>query len=46
MFERSMKLLKWSTLKGKVVEKKASSTAKIELNPKVLGLGPVFIIKL
>lgn len=40
-----MKLLKWKTLKGKVSEK-IVSTAKVEVNPKIQGLGPDFIVKL
>lgn len=40
-----MKLFKWRTLCGKVVQKTVS-TSKIEINPKVLGLGPDFIVKL
>jgi hypothetical protein len=35
-----MKLLKWRTLKGRASEKVLPSTVKIEVNPKVLGIGP------
>ena len=45
MFERNLKLLKWRTLREKTVSKNIISQAKIQLNSKILGLGPNFIIK-
>ena len=43
-----MKLLKWRTLRAKVNDKSTPSggLAKIEINSKILGLGPHFIVKL
>ena len=42
-----MKLLKWRTLRTKVNDKtNHGGIAKIEINSKILGLGPQFIVKL
>jgi hypothetical protein len=40
LYERNMKLLKWRTLKGRASEKVQPSAAKVEVNPKILGIGP------
>ena len=46
VFERNMKLLKWRTLRAKVNDKtNPGGISKIEINSKVLGLGPIFIVK-
>lgn len=41
-FERSLQLLRWRTLREKFAEGTTNSQDKLQVNAKVLGLGPVF----
>ena len=45
-FEKGLKLLKWRTLREKFIEGGAQAQHQIEINSKVLGLGPYFNIEL
>ena len=50
VFERNMKLLKWRTLRSKLNDKAnprgGGGVSKVDINSKILGLGPHFIVKL
>jgi hypothetical protein len=45
-FEKSLKLLNWRTLKEKFAEGKSQTQHHIDINSKVLGLGPCFNVQL
>lgn len=45
-FERSLQLLKWRTLREKFADGAVKSHNKLEVNAKVLGLGPVFNLQI
>lgn len=45
-FEKSLKLLKWRTLREKFAEGGAQIENRIEVNSKILGLGPIFNVQL
>jgi hypothetical protein len=45
-FEKSLKLLKWRTLREKFIEGGAQAQNRIEVNSRILGMGPIFNIEL
>lgn len=45
-FEKSLKLLKWRTLREKFTDGNNKVQDKINVNSKILGLGPVFNIQI